>query len=119
MPTKQELMHMMDNRLPGETLPLRDGTTEQSSTYPDLERVSYASQQHMDHQKQQQQEQFYIQQQQQQQEQTYRPEPVYTIPQATVISKYISFKNFSFRDCDFEQEKVQIRFSKIYLISFP
>ncbi|KAM7342774.1 lipopolysaccharide-induced tumor necrosis factor-alpha factor homolog [Cochliomyia hominivorax] len=74
MPTKQELMNMMDNRLPGETLPLRDNAAQPPS-YPDLERVSYASQHHMEQQNMQQQQQP-----------AYNPEQVYTIPQPTVIN---------------------------------
>ncbi|XP_065370308.1 lipopolysaccharide-induced tumor necrosis factor-alpha factor homolog [Calliphora vicina] len=59
MPTKQELMDMMDNRLPGEALPLRNTAPVQPPAYPDLERVSYASQHHMEYQQQQQQPQIY------------------------------------------------------------
>ncbi|TMW45432.1 hypothetical protein DOY81_009485 [Sarcophaga bullata] len=49
MATKQELMNMMENRLPGEAVPVRDPTV-QPPGYPDLDRVNYAAQQHMDQQ---------------------------------------------------------------------
>ncbi|TMW45638.1 hypothetical protein DOY81_009284 [Sarcophaga bullata] len=49
MATKQELMNMMENRLPGEAVPVRDPTA-QPPGYPDLDRVNYAAQQHMEQQ---------------------------------------------------------------------
>ncbi|KAI8128774.1 hypothetical protein FF38_13020 [Lucilia cuprina] len=71
MPTKQELMDMMDNRLPGETLPLSDSAHREPPAYPDLERVSYASQQHREYHQQQQQ---------------FLPQQVYTIRQPEAIT---------------------------------
>ena len=49
MATKQELMNMMENRLPGEAVPIRDPCVK-PPVYPDLDRVNYAAQQHMEQQ---------------------------------------------------------------------
>ncbi|XP_046811391.1 uncharacterized protein LOC111687426 isoform X2 [Lucilia cuprina] len=76
MPTKQELMDMMDNRLPGETLPLSDSAYREPPAYPDLERVSYASQQHREYHQQQQQ---------------FLPQQVYTIRQPEAIIQPTQF----------------------------
>lgn len=49
MATKQELMNMMENRLPGEAVPVVD-TEAKPPVYPDLDRAHYIAQHHTEQQ---------------------------------------------------------------------